>query len=89
MSQKYRDKIDIIAQLLNAARSGATRTEMIYGVMITYGQLKEYLQMLTDNNLIRYDKAGQRFITTHKGYQFMETYEDLSKLIHPIATTTN
>lgn len=42
--------------------------------------------MLVENDLIAYDEARQRFITTDKGYQFIIRYEDLSKLIVPIAT---
>ena len=72
--------MDIIAQLLDAARDGTTKTKMMYKAMLSHGQLKEYLQMLTDNNLIRYDKANQRFITTQKGYQFLKGYEDLTEL---------
>jgi hypothetical protein len=42
--------------------------------------------MLTDNDLIIYDKPSGKFTTSDKGYQFMKGYEDLSKLIGPIAT---
>jgi predicted transcriptional regulator len=83
---RYRNRIDIIAELLDAARSGATKTKMMYKAMLSYGQLKEYLQMLTENDLIVYHDATQRFTTTDKGYQFIKRYEDLSELIIPIAT---
>ena len=43
---------------------------------------------MTHNGLIAYDNANQIFTITQKGYQFMEKYEDLSKLIPPMATTT-
>jgi predicted transcriptional regulator len=83
---RYRNRIDILAELLDAARGGTTKTKMMYKAMFSYGQLKEYLQMLVENDLIAYDEARQRFITTDKGYQFIMRYEDLSKLIVPIAT---
>lgn len=81
---RYRNRIDIIAQLLNAARTGTTKTKMMYKAMLSHGQLKEYLQMLIENDLIMYDKANQRFTTSTKGYEFMKRYEDLIKLITPI-----
>ena len=59
---------------------------MMYKAMLSYEQLKEYLVMLTENDLIAYDKPSGRFSTTNKGYEFMKRYEDLSKLIAPIAT---
>ena len=42
--------------------------------------------MLIENNLIAYDKPSRRFTSTDKGYQFMKRYEDLNKLIIPMAT---
>ena len=78
---RYRNRIDIIAQLLDAASSPTTKTKMMYTVMLSYEQLKEYLLMLSANDLIGYDKPSQRFTTTDKGFQFMQRYEDLSKLI--------
>lgn len=42
--------------------------------------------MLTENDLIVYDKPSGKFTTSDKGYQFLKGYEDLSKLIGPIAT---
>jgi predicted transcriptional regulator len=83
---RYRNRIDIIAQLLDAATSPTTKTKMMYRAMLSYEQLKEYLVMLTDNELIAYDTPSRRFTTTDKGYQFMKRYEDLNRLIGPIAT---
>jgi predicted transcriptional regulator len=82
---RYRNRIDIIAQLLDAASSPTTKTRMMYKAMLSYEQLKEYLLMLTENELIGYDKPSQRFTATDKGFQFLNTYEDLSKLIPAIA----
>jgi len=81
---RYRNRIDIIAQLLDAASSPTTKTRMMYKAMLSYEQLKEYLLMLTENELIGYDKPSQRFTATDKGFQFLKTYEDLSKLIRAI-----
>ena len=83
---RYRNRIDIIAQLLDAASSPTTKTKMMYKAMLSYEQLKEYLVMLSENNLIGYDKPSQRFTTTDKGFQFMKRYEDLTTLISAIAT---
>jgi predicted transcriptional regulator len=78
---RYRNRIDIIAQLLDAASSPTTKTKMMYKAMLSYEQLKEYLVMLSENDLIGYDKPSQRFATTDKGFQLIKRYEDLSELI--------
>lgn len=78
---RYRNRIDIIAQLLYAASSPITKTKMMYKALLSYEQLKEYLVMLTENDLIAYDKSSGRFSTTYKGYEFIRRYEDLNNLI--------
>ena len=83
---RYRNRIDIIAELLDAASSPTSKTKMMYKALLSYEQLKEYLVMLRENDLIAYDKPSGRFSTTNKGYEFMKRYEDLSKLIGPITT---
>ena len=83
---RYRNRIDIIAQLLGAASSPTTKTKMMYKVMLSYEQLKDYLLMLAENNLIAYEKPTQMFTTTDKGFQFMKRYEELNKLISVVST---
>jgi predicted transcriptional regulator len=78
---RYRNRIDIIAQLLNAASSPTTKTKMMYKALLSYEQLKGYLIMLIANDLITYDKSSGRFSTTNKGYEFVRRYEDLTNLI--------
>ena len=77
--------MDIIAQLLDAASTPITKTKMMYRAMLSYEQLKEYLVILAENDLIAYDKPSRRFTTTPKGYQFMKRYDELNQLIGPIA----
>ena len=83
---RYRNRIDIIAQLLDAASNPTTKTKMMYKAMLSYEQLKEYLVMLTENDLIAYDNPSRRFTTTNKGYEFVKRYEELNNLITPLAT---
>ncbi len=85
-AHRYRNRIDIIAELLDAASSPTTKTKMMYKALLSYEQLKEYLVMLTENDLIIYDKNSGRFSTTNKGYEFIKRYEDLTKLIGPVPT---
>jgi predicted transcriptional regulator len=82
---RYRNRIDIIAQLLDAASTPITKTKMMYRAMLSYEQLKEYLVILAENDLIAYDKPSRRFTITTKGYQFMKRYDELNQLIEPIA----
>jgi predicted transcriptional regulator len=71
---------------LDAASNPTTKTKMMYKAMLSYEQLKEYLVMLTENDLIAYDNPSRRFTTTNKGYEFVKRYEELNNLITPLAT---
>ena len=71
---KYRSRIDIVSQILEVANGGATRTKIMYKAFLSYSQMKEYLTILTDNNLLSYDEVTHVFKTTEKGFRFLQTY---------------
>ena len=79
---KYRDKLDIISLILEAANgSYATKTKIMYKAFLSYAQLKEYLTILTANNLLRHDFLSQKFKTTEKGDRFCVTYREIDEMI--------
>jgi predicted transcriptional regulator len=80
---KIRSRTDIINDILDAANGdgGATKTTIMYRAFLSYTQLKEYLRVLTENNLLRYDIYTQTFKTTQKGLKFLQTYDQMFDLI--------
>lgn len=79
---RYRSRIDIIGQILEAANGGnATKTKITYKALIGYDQLKENLAALTEKDLIRYDKNTQTFKTTERGLRFLQIYNQLDNMI--------
>ncbi len=79
---KYRDRIDIISQILKIANGGGvTRTKIMYRGLLSYAQIKEYLILLIEKELLRYDKENQTFKTTEKGLRFLDTYSRLGDMI--------
>ena len=56
----------------------------MYRAMLSYEQLKEYLVILNENDLIAYDNPRRKFTTTNKGYQFLRRYHELNELIEPM-----
>lgn len=74
-----RSRTEIASQILDSAgRSsddnddGVTKTKIMHKVFLTSAQLKEYLMMLTENDLLGYDSATRKFKTTQKGHRFLE-----------------
>jgi predicted transcriptional regulator len=78
---KYRDRIDIISQILKIANGGGvTRTKIMYKGLLSYAQIKEYLMLLTEKDLLYYDEDTQTFKTTEKGLRFLDTYNRIGDI---------
>jgi predicted transcriptional regulator len=79
---KYRSRTEIVAMILDAANGGATKTKIMYSAFLSYNQLKEYLAVLIENNLIEYHGVTKIFRTTEKGLKFLTTYNAIGELLH-------
>jgi predicted transcriptional regulator len=78
---KYRNRTDIAALILDAADGGAAKTKIMYRALLSYAQLKEYLGVLLENGLLRFQEGEQLFKTTEKGMRFLELYNQMGELI--------
>ena len=78
----YRSRDDIICQILRIAYSGgATKTDLFYKVLLNYSQLKEYLTILTESDLLSYDKETKTFRLTENGLAFLEAYSKIDQML--------
>ena len=78
---KYRSRTEIVSNILQAANGGATKTKIMYKAFLSYAQLKEYLSILMENNLIEYLEGTVRFKTTVKGLNFLEMHDEMGELL--------
>ncbi|MGD1834661.1 MAG: winged helix-turn-helix domain-containing protein [Nitrososphaeraceae archaeon] len=78
---KYRSRTDIVALILEATMDGAAKTKIMYRAFLSYSQLKEYLSILLDRELISYSDEEQIFRTTEKGRRFLYLYSKVMELI--------
>ena len=78
---KNRSRTEIVSNILNAANRGGTRSKIMYRAYLSYNQLKEYLPVLRENNLIEYHDGTQTFWTTEKGLKFLKTYNEMEELL--------
>ncbi len=83
---KYRSRIDIVSDILEVANGGsATKTKIMYKAYLSFAQMKEYLTVLTENNLLNYDAYTHTFKTTEKGLRFLEAYHQMDDMIKPVS----
>jgi predicted transcriptional regulator len=83
---KYRGRTDIVAQILESANGGVTKTRIMYEAYLSYTQLQDYLATLMQNGLIEYSEGEHKYKTTTKGMQFLKAFSQMGKLTGPMAT---
>jgi predicted transcriptional regulator len=77
----YRSRMDIVSKILQVANGGAAKTKIMYSAFLSYSQMKEYLMMLTQNDLLSYDLDTRTFKTTEKGLRLIEVYNQMDGMV--------
>jgi predicted transcriptional regulator len=78
---KYRSRTEIVSMILEAANGGATKTRIMYKAFLSYAQLKEYLSVLIENNLLEYLEGLQSYKTTEKGLNLLKMHNEIGELL--------
>lgn len=72
-----------MAEILDIARGGALKTQIMYRVGLSFTQLNGYLYSLQEARLLRVDmNGGTNYSTTPKGVKYLETFSKLKACIH-------
>ncbi|MFL6421790.1 MAG: winged helix-turn-helix domain-containing protein [Nitrososphaeraceae archaeon] len=78
---KYRSRTDIVGLILEAANGGATKTKIMYKAFLSYAQLKEYLGVLLQNEVLEYEDETQLIRTTEKGIRLLQMYNQFDEMM--------
>jgi predicted transcriptional regulator len=79
---KYRSRTEIVAMILDSTNGGATKTKIMYKAFLSYNQLKDYLTVLIENDLIEYIDGTKTFRTTEKGLNLLKIHNEIGELLH-------
>jgi predicted transcriptional regulator len=66
-----RDRHDIVVEILEKAKSGRNKTELMRDVGLSYTQSKQYFSALLEKGLLEIDEDN-RYFTAKKGLEFLE-----------------
>jgi predicted transcriptional regulator len=78
---KYRDRNEIIAQILRSANGNRVRlTKIMYDVYLSHTLTKEYLVLLIEKGLIDYMDGERTFKTSDKGMNFLRIHNRVQEL---------
>jgi len=86
---KYRSRTEIVGNILDAANGRATKTKIMYKAFLSYAQLKEYLSVLIENNLIEYLEGTHQFKTTEKGLNYLKMHNEIGALLQTTIKIAN
>jgi len=84
-----RSRTEIVGNILDASNGGASKTKIMYTAFLSYNQLKEYLSVLIENNLIEYLDGTKTFKTTEKGLNFLKTHNEIGELLQETTLENN
>lgn len=80
---KRRDKLGIIAEILEIAKDGTLKTQIMYKANLSFAQLNEYLDYMLKTRLL--DKLDinkkEVYVATDKGVDFLQKHAELAKML--------
>jgi predicted transcriptional regulator len=82
-ASKRRDKLGIIAEILEIAREGTLKTQIMYRANLSFAQLNDYLKFMLKISLLnKFRNNGKDvYSTTEKGVDFLQRHLELTELL--------
>ena len=80
---KRRDKLSIMAEILEISRKGTLKTQIMYKANLSFAQLNEYLRFMLKTQLLNKFRANRKDIygVTKKGEEFLYRHSEITDLI--------
>ena len=72
----YRDRLEIIADILNVASKEAKKTQIMYQANLSYKVLQRYLNEVITASLVRFEDSNQCYLLTEKGHEYLDAYKE-------------
>jgi predicted transcriptional regulator len=82
-ASKRRDKLYIVAEILEIARDGSLKTQIMYRANLSFTQLNDYLRFMLKINLLErvLENDKQIYRATGKGVDFLQRYREINELL--------
>ena len=80
---KRRDKLFIIAEILEIAKDGVLKTQIMYRANLSFTQLNDYLNFMLKNELLEKVLMNDKEVykATEKGMIFLQNYHEITELL--------
>ncbi len=80
---KNRNRMEIVANLLTIAKTGALKTHLMYKANLSYVMITEYLDYLQSSGLLRgmvIHDGTKLYQTSEKGLRYIDVYDSLQDI---------
>jgi len=81
--RKRRDRLYIMAEVLEIAKNGCLKTQIMYRANLSFAQLNDYLGFLLEVGLLKETIENKKDVykTTSKGARFLQNYYRIRDLL--------
>jgi predicted transcriptional regulator len=82
-SPKRRDKLVIMAEIMEISQNGALKTQIMYKANLSFAQLTQYLKLLSHTSLLEKSayKGKEIYKATQKGKDFLGRHREIMGLL--------
>jgi predicted transcriptional regulator len=82
-SGKRRDKLFIIAEILDIAKEGSLKTQIMYRANLSFTQLNDYISFMLRIGLLDkiLENDRETYRATEKGVDFLQRYREITDLL--------
>ncbi len=83
----YRSRTEITIQILEVVngcddeKKGITQYKLMSKLFLSHEQMKEYLVLLIEDDMLSYEPTMRTFKATEKGLEFLQTYNQIDKML--------
>src|SRR3972149_11156778 len=82
-NSKRRDKLCIIAEILEIAREGTLKTQIMYKANLSFAQLNDYLKFMLKIRLLNkvVESGKDEYFATEKGLDFLQRQNEVQQIV--------
>jgi predicted transcriptional regulator len=81
MSMARRDRVEIMAEILDLCLEPQTKTQVMYGTNLSWKMLQHYLSQLQSLRLLKGADKSTKYMTTKRGEEFLAKWNELQELL--------
>ncbi len=83
-----RDKVDILAEMLELCRQPCAKKTVMYKTNVSYTLFRAYFKRLRTLKMLELGPNAKQYLTTEKGLEFLKRYSALRELLKSTTEST-